>query len=108
MDKFVARENIRHFRDRLETETDPTNRTLLHELLIQEEDKLGHNSEALQQIDNLIACAKGHVARQLASIEGNGHDTTQALALLNAYSKTLMVCENQRKKILSKLHQSRL
>jgi hypothetical protein len=111
MDKFVARENIRHFWERLETETNPTTRSLLHELLVQEEDKLGHNSEALQQIDNHIATAKGHVARQqacLASIEGNGHDTTQALALLNAYSETLLIFENQRKKILSRLQQSSL
>ena len=68
MDKFVARENIRHFWERLETETNPTTRSLLHELLVQEEDKLGHNSEALQQIDNHIATAKGHVARQQACL----------------------------------------
>jgi hypothetical protein len=48
MDKFVARENIRHFRDRLEAENNPTSRSLLHGLLVQEEDKLGHNSEALR------------------------------------------------------------
>jgi hypothetical protein len=111
MDKFVARENIRHFRDRLETETDPTARSLLHRLLVQEEDKLGHNYETLREIENHITRAKEHVARQqafLASIERNGHDTSQALALLNAYSETLLAFQNLREKISIELQQSRL
>ena len=111
MDKFVARENIRHFCDRLETETDPTARSLLHRLLVQEEDKLGHNSEVLREIENHISRAKEHVKRQqalVASTTGDGHDTDHALALLNAYSETLFVYENQREKILIKLEQDRL
>jgi hypothetical protein len=111
MDKFVARENIRHFRDRLETETDPTTRSLLLGLLLQEVEKLGHNAEALREIENYIARAKEHVNSQralVASIEHDGHDRTKALALLNAYSETLLVYENQREKIAIKLRQSRL
>jgi|SRR5262245_39343178 len=111
MDKFVARENIRHFFDRLERETDPTARSLLHGLLVQEEDKLGHNCETLREIENHITHAREHVARQqafLASIERNGHDTSQALALLNAYGETLLAFQNLREKISTKLQQSRL
>lgn len=111
MDKFVARENIRHFCVRLETETDATVRFLLHRLLVQEEDKLGHNSEALREIENHVARAKGHVNRQralVASIEHNGHDATQALVLLKAYSEILLAYENQREKILIKLQESRI
>jgi hypothetical protein len=94
MDKFVARENIRHFHDRLETETDPTARSLLHRLLVQEEDKLGHNCEALREIENHIARVKEHVKRQQA-LE-NGSDTSQALVLLNAYSEILLAFKSQR------------
>ncbi len=112
MDKFVARENIRHFHDRLETETDPTARSILHRLLVQEEDKLGHNSEALHEIENHIARAKEHVNRQQAqilSIEGDGRDTTPELVLLlHAYSEILLAYENHREKILIKIQQSRL
>jgi hypothetical protein len=111
MDKFIARENIRHFRDRLETETNPSTRSLLHRLLVQEEDKLGHNSEALREIENHVARAKEHVNRQqalVASIGRDGRDRTQALMLLSAYSETLLAYENQREKILIKLQQSRL
>lgn len=111
MDKFVARENIRHFCDRLRTETDPTTRSLLQRLLVQEEDKFGYNSEALHEIENYIARAKGHVNRQLAVVASIPHDgrnnTTQALILLNAYNEILVAYENQREKILTKLQESR-
>jgi hypothetical protein len=106
MDKFVARENIRHFHDRLETETDPTARALLHRLLIQEEDKLGHNCEALREVENHIARVKEHVNRQQAlitSTEQNGYDISQARMLLNAYSDILLAFKNQRQKILINL-----
>jgi len=111
MDRFIARENIRHFRDRLETETDPDARSLLHSLLIQEVDKLGRDSEALQEVDNLIAHVKGHLNRQqtlLVSIVRDGHDTAHVLALLNSYTQALFTFENQRKKILIKLQESGL
>jgi hypothetical protein len=107
MDKFVAQENIRFLHDRLQTETDPAARSLLQQLLIDEEDQLEHNCEALHEIETLIA----HVNRQqalLVSRERDGHDTGQALTLLTAYSEILLVCENQREKILIKLRQSRL
>ena len=111
MDTFVARENIRHFRDRLEIETNPTVRSLLHRLLVLEEDKLGQNSEALHEIENHVARAKGHVNRQqalIASMKCNGYDKTRAMVLLKAYSEIVLAFENQRKKILIKLEQSRL
>lgn len=111
MDKFVARENIRHFRDRLEVETDPTSRLLLRKLLLQEEDKLGHDSEALREIENHIARVKEHVSRQQAAItstERAGQDATHALVLLSNYSEVLLAYESQREKILIRLEQSRL
>jgi hypothetical protein len=112
MDNFIARENIQHFHDRLATETDPTTRSLLQRLLVQEEDKLGHNFEALREIEKHIASAKGHVNRQqalLSSTGSDGHDRTHALVLLNAYSEALLAFENHREKILGKLdEQSRL
>jgi|SRR5579871_4427023 len=108
MDKFVARENIQHFCDRLKTETDATVRVQLHRLMVEEEDKLGHNSEALQQIDGHIAVTKVHVERQqvlIASIERDGRNSDHVKGLLEAYSETLRAFENQRKKILARLQQ---
>ncbi len=109
--RSICRVTRVHFCDRLEAETDAAARSLLHRLLVQEEDKLGHNSEALGEIENHIARAKGHVNRQqalLASSQRDGHDTTQALVLLNAYGEILLAYENQREKILIKVQQSRL
>ncbi|RWE80151.1 MAG: hypothetical protein E5W28_11170 [Mesorhizobium sp.] len=39
MDRFIARENIKHFVDRLQTETDDCTRATVQRLLIAEEDK---------------------------------------------------------------------
>jgi hypothetical protein len=97
--------------DQLKTETDLATRSLLHQLLVQEEDKLGHNSEALREVENHIASTNGHVNRQralIASMERDGHDTTEVLVLLEAYSKTLLAFENQRGNILLRIEQSRL
>jgi hypothetical protein len=44
----------------------------------------------------------------VASLERDGRNTTQVVVLLDAYSETLLVYENQREKILIKLHHSRL
>jgi hypothetical protein len=111
MDRFVARENMRHFHGRLETEADSNARSLLHRLLVQEEDKLGHDREALREIENHLARTKEHVNRQqalVASIECDGHDSTHALVLLTAYSEILLAYENQRRKLLVKLQHSSL
>jgi hypothetical protein len=111
MDKFVARENIKHFRERLETETDPSMRARLHRLLVEEEDKLGHNLETLHAIETHIAKGKMRVDRQqavVASMERDGHETTHALALLGAMCETLLIFENRRQAILIDLNQSSL
>ena len=110
MDKFVALENIRHFRDRLETEADPSVRSQLHTLLIKEEDKLGRNSQALQALDVHIAEGMSRVKRQqelVASMERDGHDTTDALTVLAALTETLAIFQNQRETLfITTLNQS--
>jgi hypothetical protein len=111
MDKFVARENIRHFRDRLETETDASQRSLLQRLLIEEEDKLGHNLETLSMIETHITHGRTRVYRQrslIVSMEQDGHDTAQARALLGALNETLLIFEYRRQAILNTVDQSSL
>ena len=83
----------------------------MHQLLVEEEDKLGHNFEALEVIEKYIVTSKGHVNRQqalIASAECNGHDTAQVRVLLKSYSEILLAFENQREKVLIRLQQSRL
>jgi hypothetical protein len=43
MDRYIARENIKHFRDRLWSEIDQDVRARLQQLLVAEEDKLAAN-----------------------------------------------------------------
>jgi len=83
----------------------------LHRLLVEEEDKFGHNSEALGEIEKLIDRAKAYANRQRAlaiSIERDGRDATQAQLLFTCLCESLALFENQREKILINLRQSRL
>ncbi|MBV9740659.1 MAG: hypothetical protein JOZ30_13540, partial [Hyphomicrobiales bacterium] len=50
MDRFIARENIRHFRELLWMETDPDVRARLQNSLIEEEDKLGASYDLLADV----------------------------------------------------------
>src|SRR5579883_490391 len=110
MDQFVTRENIRHFRDQLEGEIGPIVRSLLHRLLIAEEDRLGRDSDILQQIEAEIVKAKARVSRQqalVAAMKRNGRDTLRAIAVLNSLSDGVLQFEDFRQQILIALGQTR-
>ena len=62
----LAPENISYFHDRLERETDPWTRSRLRKFLIEEEDKLGHNFEALGAIETHITSGKTSAATHFA------------------------------------------
>ena len=111
MEKVIARDNVRFVLGRLETETDSARQSLWQRILKDQEDKLGHDSEALHAAETHIASTKEHVNRQQALVASgghNGHDAAQVLTLLNAYSEILLAFEGQREKILRKLGQSSL
>jgi hypothetical protein len=57
MDRFIARENIRHFRDRLWSESDPDTRLRLHRLLLAEEDKLAADLDSLPILSGILLMA---------------------------------------------------
>jgi hypothetical protein len=48
VDKFVVRQNIEHFRDKLAAETDEERRQMLLDLLADEEAKLAARDKTLQ------------------------------------------------------------
>jgi hypothetical protein len=104
MHHFIARENIRHFRDRLETETDPAARSLLHRLLIEEEDRFGRDSELLAEVEAEIARGKDRIKRQrdfVGAMVRDGRDSGTATALLNGLSETLLLHEQYRLRIVT-------
>lgn len=99
MDNFVARENIRHFREQLETETDPATRLLLDKLVIGELDKLRRNDQLLRDVEDAIVKSKEHVHKQqalVAAMERDGRDTRAAVALLKGLCESVLVFENYR------------
>ncbi|CDX56164.1 conserved hypothetical protein [Mesorhizobium plurifarium] len=70
MDRFIARENIKHFVDRLHTETDQRTRSTLQKLLIAEEDKLAKLSERLDVMDHNVLRITDLAVMQRARLNG--------------------------------------
>jgi hypothetical protein len=87
VDRFIARENLKHFRDRLRCEVDPATRTTLHRLLVAEEDKLSADLGLVDDLEREISKCDAMIERQqalVAGIEVNGGDGAVARTLLEA------------------------
>jgi hypothetical protein len=88
VDRYVARENIKHFRDRLWSEVDPKVRARLQELLVAEEDKLGTNLELLANLDRHISDGGRRIERQQAIVDAMERDGHNGLA----HARVLLAC----------------
>ena len=114
MDRFIARENVKHFRNRLDTELDPDVRSKVRRLLIEEEDKLGASLELLADIDRHIEAGHRRVERQqllVTTMERDGHaSATQARCLLDGLLESLELHQQYRHQTWSivRLRQERL
>jgi hypothetical protein len=103
MDRFIARENIRHYRDMLLSDLNlkPEVRLLVHKLLVEEEDKLGKDLNLLADIERHIADGARRIEAQqsrVRAMQANGHDGVgRAQAFLNG------MMESQR--VSTKYHQ---
>jgi hypothetical protein len=108
MDRFVARANIDNFRDRLRFETDETVRSLLHKLLVKEEDKLAADLELLDDLRREIAKCQEWIWNQqarIATAERDGRDVTTSRALLNGVTETLVVHQEYHQRVATRLKQ---
>lgn len=77
MDRFIARENIRHYRDMLLSDIAPEVRSRVRKLLVEEEDKLGKDLELLIDIERHIADGAQRIEAQQSCVRAmhtNGHD----------------------------------
>jgi hypothetical protein len=87
VDRFRILDNIRHFRHRLSSELDSTQRAQLQKQLVEEEDKLGAHVALLDDVEREIKKAIVLIARQralIAAMERHGRDgIQQARTLLN-------------------------
>jgi hypothetical protein len=55
VDKFIARENIKHYRRELENGVDEPTRATMLKLLVEEENRFGHTREELSKLDRHIS-----------------------------------------------------
>jgi hypothetical protein len=112
MDRYIAKENIRHFRDRLWSEVDQGARARLRELLVAEEDKLAANLELLADIDRHISDGNRRIDKQrtlINAMERNGHNgLAQARALLDCMMETQRLHQEYRRSISTMIQQSQL
>ena len=112
MDRFVARENIKHFRDWLWVEIDPDMRSRLNKLLVAEEDKLGADFELLADVERHIADGNRRIKRQRAIVtdmQRDGHDGhVQARVLLESLMDRQLLSKNYRRRILMEITQNGL
>jgi hypothetical protein len=110
VDRFIARENINHFRGRLMSEADPTVRSTLQKLLVEEEDKLAKDLGLLDDLAREIVKCRQWIERQqlrIEDLERDGRDVTTARALLNGVTQTLILHQEFRQRIATRLEQSR-
>jgi hypothetical protein len=92
MDRFIARANVRHFGDRLRTESDGELRCRLQKLLIEEEDKLGRDLQLLADVERTIASFDVLIHAQaavVATFDGReGDDFAKARTFLDGLVET--------------------
>jgi hypothetical protein len=104
MHRFVARQNVKRCRSRLETETDPTKRSVLLKLLVAEEDKLGRDYELLVEVEREIVKGDGRITRQeviIDNLQHDGKESSMAKALLETFTLTQLAYADYRRKILA-------
>lgn len=92
MDRFIARANIRHFGDRLQSEADQAMRSRLQKLLVAEEDKLGQDLEVLADVERTISGLDALIQAQasvVATLDGReGDDMAKARHFLDGLVET--------------------
>jgi len=106
MDKFIARENIKHFRQELEKGVEQPQRATMLRLLVEEENRIGLTGQQRAELDHYISRLSEIMARQVELIDNlrSLHQPTKlaelALATLNDLRATYMT---HRQKISAQL-----
>jgi hypothetical protein len=111
MDRFIARANIDHFRERLMSETDSTIRSALQRLLVEEEDKLAKDLELLADLARATAKFQQRIEKQrvlVETLEGDGRDGAMARTLLNGLTESLILHQAYHQRVATRVEQSPL
>ena len=112
MDRFIARENIKHFRELLWRDLRPEERARVQRLLIEEEDKLARTTELLENIDRHLADGSRRIAEQNARViqmQANGDSGAEhAKALLDGMIEGQSLHLSYRRVVYIEMERNRL
>jgi hypothetical protein len=105
MNSFVARENIKRYRDRLWSETDAGMRARLRDLLLDEENLLAADLDTLSYIETHIAHIRRLIEVQRRTVNGaaNGHQYDLARTVLDVMIDAEIRFKAFRERTLDKL-----
>jgi hypothetical protein len=107
MDKFIARENVKHLRDQIRSEIDPNKRAVLQRILVEEEDRLGATNELIANIEREVATSRKLIAEHRALIASSereqGDGLEQARALLDGLGQSLALHEEYHRRLVKRL-----
>ncbi len=110
MDRFIARENIRHFRDLLFSDIEPEQRTKVLKLLVREEDRLPKDAERLADIERDIADGDQRIEAQRARVsalqtDGDG-EAARAQTFLDAMIESQSVTVKYREIVVLEIERN--
>jgi hypothetical protein len=112
MDRFVARENIRHFRDLLWSELTSAERSRVQKLLVEEEDKFGRDQELLFLIEGHIANGNRVISQQqarVASLRQRGDkDVDRAQTLLDSMTESQRLLVRYHEQVVTHVRRNHL
>jgi rubrerythrin len=89
MDRFIAGENIKHYRRELENGVNEPTRATMLRLLVEEENHLGHTREQLSKLDRHIGRLSEIMARHrdlMDKLQSNGQSSERAARVLATYN----------------------
>ena len=112
MHRVTTRVNIRYYRDVLLSDIGPEERSRVHKLLVEEEDKLGKDLKLLADIERHIAeCTRRIEAQQLRvrAMQADDHDDVgQAQAFLDGLMESQQVSMAYRQLVKKEIERNRL
>jgi hypothetical protein len=103
MAQFVSSLNLSRFVARLRVERDPTKRSSIHRLLIEEASNLALNLGQLGSLQREVIAGRARVAIQIALVEtlaANGQDATSAESVLSKLIDVQKTIEQYRRVVV--------
>jgi hypothetical protein len=112
MDRFIARENVRHYRDLLLSDIEPEVRSRVQRLLVKEEDKLGKDFELLAYLERHLADSARRIEQQrsrVSHMQANGRDGVgRAQAVLDGMLESQRIFTGYRQLVAKEIERNRL